>query len=218
MLQQIRRLIITLVAVGVGLVTLAYSFATQSSTPLLGSPVLEQNLNQMGAFLIAVTTIVVTFALFLGFINVISVHLGRVRTKASGSVYSLVLLSSLIITLLLGVGGPNTNSIRFIFEFILQPFEATFFALLALFIATAALRAFKIDNPETLIFVLFALIVLLGQVPISIYLWGELPIIKDWILNVPTLAGVRGILLGVALGTIATGLRILLGADRPYVE
>jgi hypothetical protein len=55
-------------------------------------------------------------------------------------------------------------------------------------------------------------------VPISIYLWGELPIIKDWILNVPTLAGVRGILLGVALGTIATGLRILLGADRPYVE
>jgi len=28
--------------------------------------------------------------------------------------------------------------------------------------------------------------------------------------------GARGILLGVALGTLTTGLRILFGADRPY--
>jgi hypothetical protein len=28
--------------------------------------------------------------------------------------------------------------------------------------------------------------------------------------------GARGILIGVALGTIATGLRILMGVDRPY--
>lgn len=73
-------------------------------------------------------------------------------------------------------------------------------------------------NLETLIFVLFTVIVLLGQVPIGIYLWAELPVIKDWILNVPALAGVRGILLGVALGTIATGLRVLVGTDRPYTD
>jgi hypothetical protein len=29
-------------------------------------------------------------------------------------------------------------------------------------------------------------------------------------------AGGRGILIGLALGTIATGVRILLGVDRPY--
>jgi uncharacterized membrane protein len=71
---------------------------------------------------------------------------------------------------------------------------------------------------ESFFFVLFAVIVLLGQVPVSIYLWPEFPVIKDWILNVPTLAGVRGILLGVALGVIATGLRVLTGADRPYTD
>jgi len=47
---------------------------------------------------------------------------------------------------------------------------------------------------------------------------GWLPIIKDWILDVPALAGARGVLLGVALGTVATGLRVLLGIDRPYVD
>ena len=33
-----------------------------------------------------------------------------------------------------------------------------------------------------------------------------------------TTAGARGILLGVALGTIATGLRLIAGMDRPYSE
>jgi hypothetical protein len=116
------------------------------------------------------------------------------------------------------VGGPTAASSQFIFDYILQPLEATFFALLALFMATAAFRAFRVRNLETFFFVLFAVIVLLGQVPVSIYLWPEFPVIKDWVLNVPTLAGMRGILLGVSLGVIATGLRVLTGADRPYTD
>jgi len=34
--------------------------------------------------------------------------------------------------------------------------------------------------------------------------------------GIPAVAGARGILFGVALGTVATGLRVLMGADRPY--
>jgi hypothetical protein len=141
------------------------------------------------------------------------------RSQKPGAIYSVVLLLSLFLTLAFGLGGgPLSTSSQFIFDFILQPLEATFFALLALFMATAAFRAFRVRNLESFFFVLFALIVLLGQVPVSIYLWPEFPVIKDWILNVPTLAGVRGILLGVALGVIATGVRVLTGADRPYTD
>jgi FtsH-binding integral membrane protein len=150
--------------------------------------------------------------------NVVTVHWNRIQTKKPGAVYSVVLLVALVATLVLGYAGPASENGRFIFEYILQPLEATFFALLAVFIATAAFRAFRVRDMETFFFVLFAVIVLLGQVPISIFIWPELPVIKDWIINVPTLAGVRGILLGVALGTIATGLRVLIGADRPYTD
>ena len=72
---------------------------------------------------------------------------------------------------------------------------------------------------ETGLFVIFGVIVLLGQVPVGAVISnGQLPIIKDWVLDVPALAGARGILLGVALGTVATGLRVLVGIDRPYVD
>ena len=36
------------------------------------------------------------------------------------------------------------------------------------------------------------------------------------IVDLIPLAGGRGILLGVALGSLVTGLRILFGVDRPY--
>lgn len=68
-----------------------------------------------------------------------------------------------------------------------------------------------------ILFVSTAFLVLLGMAPI--YAFGDLPLlsgIRTWIAEVPAMAGARGILLGVALGTVATGLRILIGADRPY--
>ena len=50
-------------------------------------------------------------------------------------------------------------------------------------------------------------IVLLGQVPF----FDPLTAVKDW-MTVPALAGTRGILFGVALGTVVTGLRCLMAS------
>ena len=216
---RVGRILTTVVVIVVGLFVLADVFISLWSGDASAGGGLKQAINGVGYFLVSWAAIITAFALFLGFANVISVHWSRIRTQKPGTIYSVVLLFSLFGTLLLGLGGgPLSATSQFIFDFILQPLEATFFALLALFMASAAFRAFRVRNLESFFFVLFALIVLLGQVPVSIYLWPEFPVIKDWILSVPTLAGARGILLGVALGVIATGLRVLTGADRPYID
>jgi len=41
-------------------------------------------------------------------------------------------------------------------------------------------------------------------------------IVRPFIAQVLAAGGARGILIGVALGTLTTGLRVLLGSDRPY--
>lgn len=210
------RVLATVVAIAVGLFVLADVLLSQWLGARAG---LGQSLSAIAYLLVSWTAIVVAFALFLGFFNVVTVHVKKLQHNSLDAVYSAVLLIALVVTVAVGLlGGPDSIGSRFIFNYLLQPLEATFFALLALFIASAAFRAFRIRNLETFFFVLFAVIVLLGQVPLGIYLWSEFPVIKDWILNIPTLAGVRGILLGVALGTIATGVRVMFGADRPYTE
>lgn len=210
------RILAILMAIVSGVLVLADVIVSHGTGTANG---LRQVVGDIGYLLVSWTAIIAAFALFLGFFNIISVHTYRIRLQESGTIYSVVLLVSLAATLIIGlVGGLGSTGSRFIFDYVLQPLEATIFSLLALFIATAAFRAFRVRSMETFFFVLFAVIVLLGQVPLGIYLWSEFPVIKDWILNVPTLAGVRGILLGVALGTIATGLRVLLGTERPYTD
>lgn len=221
---SISRLITTLVAITVGLIVLLDIFISQWGGAFTDtSPRLEEIISRAGAQLVSWAAILVAFSLLLGFFNVVSAHWNRLQRRQPGAPYSAVLLVSLFTTLTVGVVQYSFDRPLFIttedlFDFVLQPLEATLFSLLAFFIATAAFRAFRVRNLETLVFVIFALIVLLGQVPIGIYLWPELPVIKDWIISVPALAGVRGILLGVALGIIATGLRVLIGAERPYTE
>jgi hypothetical protein len=62
------------------------------------------------------------------------------------------------------------------------------------------------------------LLILLGTAPLP--LLGNIPGLSDFVrpylAQVIAVGGARGILLGVALGTLTTGLRILFGADRPY--
>ncbi len=174
----------------------------------------------LGLYLIRTASVVTAFALILGLTNVATVHFRKIVNRDKSWGYSVVLLGALAFTLTAGVltGGPGSALMRRVFDSVLFPLEATIFSLLAFFLVAAVYRAFRVKSFESGLFVVFGIIVLLGQVPVGALLWDQLPIIKDWVLDVPALAGMRGILLGVGLGTAATGMRVLMGIDRPYAE
>ena len=69
----------------------------------------------------------------------------------------------------------------------------------------------------SLIFVGSVLLILLGSAP---FFGFELPLFSDslrpFITQVLSLGAMRGLLIGVGLGTLATGIRILVGSDRPF--
>ena len=176
----------------------------------------EAHINALGRFLLESAVIIVAFALLLGLLNVLVVHLRRIIKRQGDWYYSIALLVMAVIVFVAGIGGTEGRAITWIFDHIQFPLQAATFSLLAFFVATAAYRGLRVRSLEALAFVVVVIVVLLGQVPISRYLGDFLPAAKDWILDVPSTAGVRGIIIGVALGTIATGVRVLMGLDRPY--
>jgi hypothetical protein len=199
--------IIVWVTIGVGVVVLAHQ--------LIANPLLDT----VGGTLVAWAAIVAAFAVLLGLLNVVGVHFQRIMRRDGNSWSSAVILVTALLVLLLVLpsGGTSAES-AWLFQYLYQPLEASFLALLVFFIATAAYRALRARTWETALLVVAALIVLIGSAPIASLISPQLPALKDWVMNVPTVAGVRGILLGVALGIIATGLRLLTGIDRPYSE
>lgn len=160
-------------------------------------------------------------ALLVGLGNLITVHWRKVTTRSSGGFYSLIMLISLAVTLVVvGFFGPTGTWSMWLFNYVQVPLEASLMALLSVVLALAAIRLLRRRiNLFSLIFLGTVLIVLLGTAPL---LGVQIPGLhgpdglRSLIAQIPATAGARGILLGVALGTIATGLRILIAADRPY--
>lgn len=195
------------IAIGVGLVVLLGFFF---ETPILIS---------LRLILLQWAVILAAAALLVGLLNLLSVHINRMTEGGGSAFYSLVLVAALVTTFGLGIlFGPDHPWPRWIFTNIQVPVETSLMAVLAVSLAYASARLLHHrTNLFSVIFVATALLVLLGT---GSFPGGELPFIGDvirpWLAQVPAAAGARGILLGVALGIIATGLRVLMGVDRPY--
>jgi hypothetical protein len=163
--------------------------------------------------------ILAAFALLVGVVNLIKVHLARVQSRKISGLYSLILIISFSLTVVIaGYFGPTASPSMWIFNYIQMPIETSLLAILAVTLAYAGARLLsRRPNGFTILFILIVIFVLLGTTPLIFF--GEvrfLSILRNLIIQVPAVAGARGILLGVALGAIATGIRILLGSDRPY--
>lgn len=207
----LKRTLPTIVAIAAGLVVLAAAFIPD---PLLGS---------LSTYLLDTVVIIAAFALFLGVLNVLRVHARKIRQRQPGRIYSLALIAALLFVLAVGLlpipgqaSGPSQPIVRWIFEYVQLPIQASLSALLVFFILTASYRVLRVRNVESVLMLIVALLVLAGQATAGLV--PVLPEVKDWILRVPTVAGTRGILLGVTLGTVLTSIRLLLGVERPYSD
>ncbi len=158
-------------------------------------------------------------AVIIGIGNLFSVHLQKIRTRRPGSVNSLVLIFFMFLTIIFSL-VPGMEPLKNMFlNGILVPAEISLMAVLAVTLLYASVRLLRVRADwAAILFLATTLTVLLGLGPLP-YL-GQLPFISDQVRplvsDVLAIGGARGILIGVALGTLTTGLRILFGADRPY--
>jgi hypothetical protein len=196
----------TAIAIGFGLVVLAGYFLQ----PLLSS---------LMSVLLGWAVILGAVAALVGILNLMIVHLNKIRSGKKGYLYSGVTILAFIFTLLGGIVlGPSNSQFKNVVTSIMLPIEASFMALLAITLAYTSIRLLR-QRGINLLSVSFAisavafLLLNLGFLNLggSSVMSGVVEV-----MNRLPMAGARGILLGVALGSLTAGLRILIGTDRPY--
>lgn len=185
-------------------------------------------------------------AMVLGGGNLIKLHLMKVSGQRKGWGYSLVTIVCFFGTIIIGMlklgVHPNElypnyawsgyylesgSGLWWIYQHMIVPLTSMMFAMLAFYVATAAFRAFRAKNTEATLLLVTAGIVLLGRTYAGVWLfegwlpesmqWLRFDNLTVWIMEVPNTAGTRAITIGIALGVVATSLRILLGVDRSYL-
>jgi hypothetical protein len=185
---------------------------------LLGYFIQIALLQELRAIFLNWALILTAVVLMVGILNLLLIHLKKIRTEEKNAFYSLFLIIALLVTFVIAlVFGPDSPWSVFIFDHVLLPVETSLVALLAVVLVYALARMFW--RGVTLFNLLFAATVLFVLAVPALLAWMSLPLLSElhgWITQVWALAGARAILMGVALGVIATGLRVLIGADRPY--
>jgi hypothetical protein len=164
-------------------------------------------------------SVVYAFALILGSISLWNTHFRKIRLKSDGWPYSIVTLVALVVVTALGVGQGVAEGtlVSRIYNMVNSPLASTMFALLAFFIASAAFRAFRARNVEATLLLVTAVLMMIGRVSIGEFIWKGFPGFTEWLLDVPNLAAKRAIAIGVGLGAVSIGLKIILGIERGYL-
>ncbi len=190
--------------------------------------------------------VLASIAFILGGGNLLQVHVRKVRERKAGWAYSAITVLAFAVTLWVGLAKvgvhphpqfPDSSGwtgqydevgtpFWWIYEHAFVPLTATIFALLAFYVASAAFRAFRARNAEAALLLGTAFIILLGRTFAGVYLTSWLPASLSGlrieslcveIMRVFATAGNRAIMIGVALGTAAVSLKILLGVDRSHL-
>jgi hypothetical protein len=174
--------------------------------------------------------IIAAFAIWLGVLNLMKVSGDNVYRRGKGWSLSVVVIVGFVVTSVVGFffsGGERFQDPGTAFDWIYQnvynPLSATMFAMLAFYVASASYRAFRARNREATLLLLAGFFVILGRVPVGDQLTHFLPEghrlsnLSDWIMNVPNKAGQRAIMIGIALGTVSTSLRLILGIEKGHL-
>jgi len=156
-------------------------------------------------------------ALLIGVVNLATVHFNKIQ-EGEYPLYSIVLIFSLVATFTITLfEGSQGDFAQWIIHYIQIPIETSLMAVMTVTLAYSILTLlYRRPTLNSIVFVIFTVLALIGAAP---FLGLHIPMLNNainWFTRVLASAGARGILLGIALGTITTGLRILIGADRPF--
>lgn len=179
------------------------------------------------AFLVAVllqtVVVVLAIAVLVGLLNLLRVHLGRMRRLEKGWFYSLLVLLSFGAVLAVRLLDPRTNdgseqALRpVLFETLQTSIQSALAGLIFFFLVYAAYRLLRERlSGMGLLFTGVLLVALLGALPLEAL--EPLQELRDWLYEVPATAGARGLLIGVSIATVTASLRVLIGQERAYRE
>jgi hypothetical protein len=163
------------------------------------------------------------FASLVAIWGLVGAHWHKLRARRNPDRYSLFMLLGFFITLGFGlyaylIDSSTIASFQLVVNAFQVPVESSLMALLAVVLTLAGFRLFQrrrgflpiVFSISVLVFLLLNSGLLHSQQTLPGIAW-----ILDAIHSLPV-AGARGILLGIALGSLLAGLRILFGAERPY--
>ncbi len=164
------------------------------------------------------TVIMAAFALILAFLSLVRYHGPRVleqSRKLADRFLSAWFLVIATITTIVGIVLDTTSAqYQFIFQKVFSPLSIAFWSIMAFYYIAAIYRSFRPKSLEAVVLLVSGFLVVTKNAPIigAVAPWWEY--LGSWIMDVPAVGGMRGLIIGVGVGVVALGIRVLLQMEE----
>ncbi len=215
-----RNPIATALAISIGLIVLLLGYLLPAA--FTGNPALSDLRSAILSWAVVLASVAMLVAIF----GLLSAHWQKLRMHRNPDRYSIFTVLAFLITFVAGAAAYTLHAYipqyQQIFVSAIQvPVEASLMAVLAVTLTLGSFRLFQ--RRQGILAVAFVVSVLLflflnsGMTALFESILPEnLTGVLLGVAQILPVAGGRGILLGIALGSIMAGLRIVFGAERPY--
>jgi hypothetical protein len=173
-------------------------------------------INAAGATLSQWAAVWASFAILIGLVSFTRYHYGVTRKHEAGVWY--MSLWTIILTILVVIMGLTIGVTSKVYMWVWLNFNAWPYRVLnlvqCLYLLSAGYRSFRVRSAESVVLLIAGFIATLGFTPLISLGGGAIPWAATWLANVANAAVVRGMTIGVGVGVVALGLRLMLGKER----
>jgi hypothetical protein len=164
-------------------------------------------------------TIAAGFAAVLGLIQLIQLHVNRIRKRVAGQwIFSIWTLIVVAVILAMGLTlSPTHPYYKALFSLIYTPLDGAVYSLTGFFIVTATYRTFRARSLDNFLFMIAALVIIIYNAPIFTYTWSGFDIIGTWFINVLNTGALRAFRIAAATGAVVFAIRIVLAMEKRWL-
>jgi len=162
------------------------------------------------------TTSIAGFMMIFGTFTLLLYNYNHFKKKTPGQWYLSAWTIFLIVSLAtIGlVMGPDHFYFAWMFENVFINLDTAMYSILGFYVMAASWRAFRARNIDATFLLVSGVLAALVNAPFAEAIFGKSILnVGNWVMNVPTMAGLRTTYFGVALGSIYVALRTFIGKE-----
>lgn len=161
--------------------------------------------------------LVSAFLIVVGMVNSIQVNARAFRDKKIGVLDIFVIIGGIVVMFIVTYFNEQFSAAyKFLFDNVYSTLGNAASGILMYSTPSATFRGLRAKSSGSLAFLLAAVIGMLGLAPLGAAIWNKLPTMYEWFLEIPNVAGQRGITVSASIGAMAASLRVLLGIERRF--
>ena len=156
-----------------------------------------------------------TFTYLIGGFAIFRHHILKIANKNNDWPYSAILMATF--ASFLGMAYLHQPGYQWVLENVYQPLTILMFGFVGFYTVTALFRGSRVRNLHSAILMGCAVLLMLYNAPVGEAIWPGFHTIGGWLNDVPNTGVMRGVVIGVAIGVLATFVRSLLGLETSYM-